>query len=200
LATENPTWGYRRVHGELAGLGHQIGDSTIWTILHNAGIDPSPCGVPELGPGRRPAMIGSLQWLGMITINIPARATWPARQHPSAGDNPGTEVVVLGYPRLFGAGPCTAPGLPISSIRNSVDDATARLNRAISEAAQTHGELFVDVSSKFAGHGACAESKSQWINPPTAPLSEAYHPNFRGHALGYLPALDAALRRVTIAA
>ena len=42
LATENPVWGYRRIHGELARLGFQIGASTIWTILHSAGIDPSP--------------------------------------------------------------------------------------------------------------------------------------------------------------
>ena len=50
LATENPTWGYRRIHGELAGLGYQIGASTVWNILHNAGIDPSPDGPDH--PGR----------------------------------------------------------------------------------------------------------------------------------------------------
>jgi putative transposase len=42
LANENPTWGYRRVHGELAGLGIQIGTSTVWKILNAAGIDPAP--------------------------------------------------------------------------------------------------------------------------------------------------------------
>jgi transposase InsO family protein len=42
LATENPTWGYRRIHGELARLGHTIAASTVWTILRAAGIDPTP--------------------------------------------------------------------------------------------------------------------------------------------------------------
>jgi transposase len=42
LATENPTWGYRRIHGELAGLGYQIGASTVWKILRMVGIDPAP--------------------------------------------------------------------------------------------------------------------------------------------------------------
>ncbi len=42
LARENPTWGYRRVHGELARLGITIAASTVWTILKNAGFDPAP--------------------------------------------------------------------------------------------------------------------------------------------------------------
>jgi transposase InsO family protein len=42
LAAENPTWGYRRIHGELAGLGHTIASSTVWQILKTNGIDPAP--------------------------------------------------------------------------------------------------------------------------------------------------------------
>ncbi len=42
LASENPTWGYRRIHGELAGLGHQLACSTVWQILKSNGIDPAP--------------------------------------------------------------------------------------------------------------------------------------------------------------
>ncbi|WP_246291445.1 hypothetical protein [Lentzea indica] len=42
LANENPSWGYRRIHGELALLGVAIAASTVWEILKTAGIDPAP--------------------------------------------------------------------------------------------------------------------------------------------------------------
>jgi putative transposase len=42
LARENPTWGYRRIHGELCRLGYKIGASTVWAILQRAGADPAP--------------------------------------------------------------------------------------------------------------------------------------------------------------
>jgi putative transposase len=42
LASENPTWGYRRIQGELAGLDYQSAPSTVWLILKRAGIDPAP--------------------------------------------------------------------------------------------------------------------------------------------------------------
>jgi putative transposase len=44
LARENPTWGYRRVHGELCRLGYKnrIGASTVWAILQRAGVAPAP--------------------------------------------------------------------------------------------------------------------------------------------------------------
>jgi putative transposase len=42
MAAENPTWGYRRIHGELARLGDKLAPSTVWLLLHRAGIDPAP--------------------------------------------------------------------------------------------------------------------------------------------------------------
>jgi len=42
LARENESWGYRRIHAELAGLGITVAPSTVWQILKDAGIKPAP--------------------------------------------------------------------------------------------------------------------------------------------------------------
>jgi transposase InsO family protein len=42
LAAENPGWGYKHIHGELAGLGYTLLPSTVWNILRRHGIEPVP--------------------------------------------------------------------------------------------------------------------------------------------------------------
>ena len=42
MADENPTWGYTRIRGALANLGHNIARNTVKRILHDHGLDPAP--------------------------------------------------------------------------------------------------------------------------------------------------------------
>jgi putative transposase len=42
FARENPTWGHRRIHGELVGIGYRVAPATVWNILRTSGLDPAP--------------------------------------------------------------------------------------------------------------------------------------------------------------
>ena len=42
MAVENPPWGYTRIRGALANLGHDIARNTVKRILHDHGIEPAP--------------------------------------------------------------------------------------------------------------------------------------------------------------
>jgi putative transposase len=50
LAQENPAWGYRRVHGELRRLGHQVSEATVRRILRARRRRPAP---PNADPSWR---------------------------------------------------------------------------------------------------------------------------------------------------
>lgn len=42
MARENPSWGYDRIEGRLANMGHQVSDGTVGDILKAHGIEPAP--------------------------------------------------------------------------------------------------------------------------------------------------------------
>jgi len=64
LPLENPTWGYRRIHGELARLGHRLAASTVWAILERHGINPAP-----RRTGRRWAQFLAAQAKGILACD-----------------------------------------------------------------------------------------------------------------------------------
>jgi putative transposase len=42
MAEDNPSWGYRRIQGALANLGHQIDKLTVRNILRRHHVEPAP--------------------------------------------------------------------------------------------------------------------------------------------------------------
>src|SRR6516165_2847671 len=42
MATENRDWGYRRIQGALANLGHEVARGTIANLLREHGLEPTP--------------------------------------------------------------------------------------------------------------------------------------------------------------
>jgi putative transposase len=42
MAKENRSWGYERIVGALANLGHQVSDQTVGNVLRRHGISPAP--------------------------------------------------------------------------------------------------------------------------------------------------------------
>ena len=42
MANENPSWGYDRIQGALANLGHEVSDTTVGNVLKDNGIEPAP--------------------------------------------------------------------------------------------------------------------------------------------------------------
>ncbi|WP_238412941.1 ATP-binding domain-containing protein [Saccharothrix deserti] len=70
MAQDNPTWGYRRIHGELLVLGIKVAASTVWQVLKDTGIDTqrerlSRQGVLVVGPNP-----GFLRYIGEVLPSL----------------------------------------------------------------------------------------------------------------------------------
>ena len=63
-------WGYRRIHGELTKPGVTIAPSTVWEILHAAGIDLAP---HRAGPTWRQFL--TAQAAGILAADLPQADT-----------------------------------------------------------------------------------------------------------------------------
>jgi lysophospholipase L1-like esterase len=101
---------------------------------------------------------------------------------------PNAKVVVVGYPRVNELGDCGIPGFDDQK-RRRINHGSDVLAGVLSERAAAAGFAFADARGAFDGHGVCAAD--EWINGPSNPLRESFHPNADGHASGYLPAINA---------
>jgi lysophospholipase L1-like esterase len=97
------------------------------------------------------------------------------------------QVVVLGYPQLFETGRCVTS---IDAGRRARLNAVAdQLAAVIADRAAAAGFTFADTRAVFVGHRVCAPDP--WLNGPSWPIQESYHPSRAGHARGFLPVLTA---------
>ncbi|MGH4012375.1 MAG: SGNH/GDSL hydrolase family protein [Pseudonocardiaceae bacterium] len=181
--------------GLLAGqLGRLSADTDVVTVSiggNDAGFGRVMTTCQVDGPAACDRAITAAQ--DYIAMQLPDRldAAYGAIQHRASA----AEVIVLGYPQLFETGRCANT---IDAVRRARLNAVAdQLAAVTADRAAAAGFTFADTRSSFAGHRVCAPQ--EWINSPTWPVQESYHPDRDGHARAYLPVLtaitDAATRR-----
>lgn len=103
---------------------------------------------------------------------------------------PAAHVVVTGYPHLFSPEYGDTSLLSIAE-QQAVNAGVDRLNGVLAAAAEAHGAQYLDVTSRFDGHGI--GSPEPWVHGPSADLSVAFHPTPEGHN-AYAAALTSGLR------
>ena len=106
---------------------------------------------------------------------------------------PGAKVVVLGYPRLFGATPCGAASFFTRAELTQLNRAADLLRDTIRARVTAAGDGFAfrDAVAPFAGHEIC--SRRPWLNGVTSPLGDSFHANAAGHERGYAPLVLSAI-------
>jgi hypothetical protein len=147
--------------GELADPVLQLGDG-LRLVPH---LQLQPLVERDVAAGARLALPGRLQNL-YATIR---------RRAPFA------QVIVMGYPRLFGPQECNGAAR-ISTGEQKRLNQTADLLHDVElweTAASGPAFHFVDPRPNFVGHAICSGSK-EWLNGLSNPTGESFHPNRNG--------------------
>lgn len=172
---------------QLAGqLGPLSPDTDLVTVSiggNDAGFGPVMMTCQLRGPAACDRAIADAQ--RFIAEQLPGRLD---AAYATIGEQAGAaEVVVLGYPQLFETGRCvTSIDAGRRARLNAVADQLAAVTADRADAA---GFTFADTRGVFAGHRVC--SPDPWLNGPSWPIQESYHPGRLGHARGFLPVLTA---------
>jgi len=112
--------------------------------------------------------------------------------------SPRARVVVTGYPRLFGEKDCSALTFFSRSERRRLNQTTEELDATIRARARAAGFRYVGPAAAFTGHAWCADDA--WVNGPSRPTVNSFHPTAGGHAAYARLVGPALLRRGPAAA
>ncbi|MGH3903575.1 MAG: SGNH/GDSL hydrolase family protein [Pseudonocardiaceae bacterium] len=172
----------------LAGqLGRLTADTDLVTVSiggNDAGFGKVMTSCQVRGPSVCDQVISQAQ--DYIATQLPAKLD---TAYAAIEDRAGAAVViVLGYPQLFETGPC--PSAIDAGRRGALNAVADQLASVTAERATAAGFTFADTRSAFTGHRVCAPE--EWINGPSWPVQESYHPDREGHARAFLPVLTAA--------
>ena len=169
--------------GQLGSLSSDTDLVTVSIGGNDAGFGPVLMTCQVRGPAACDRAITDAE--RFIAKQLPGRLDGA---YAAIGERAGAaEVVVLGYPQLFETGRCVTS---IDTGRRARLNAVAdQLAAVIVERAAAAGFTFADTRGVFAGHRVCAPDP--WLNGPSWPIQESYHPNREGHARAFLPVLTA---------
>ncbi|MGH3978716.1 MAG: SGNH/GDSL hydrolase family protein [Pseudonocardiaceae bacterium] len=172
-------------------LAGQLENLTAGTDLVTVSIGGNDAGFAQVmlecqvgGPARCDAAIARAETFIADQLTVRLDTAYAAIRERATS----ARVLVIGYPQLFEVGPCFTSIDPGHRARlNGVADQLAAVTADRAAAASAE---FLDTRAAFTGHRVCAPDP--WINGPSFPVQESYHPDVDGHASAYLPVLVAA--------